>query len=737
MSKIRIIISLIFAVLVFSKGNAANNLNYDDIYQVILTGDKDKAYTLLMAYQKQDPDFANTYFQLAIIAKDWAKEFNPFTEFAYTKLFIYNTKLYFNLAKLKLNDEKKKNRIYYENVGITTGENKLSFEDILLFVDSQVNEVEVYETNIVKIIHFFNKSSDSYNECVDIFMNINSEYSKIKNIYLAEEDDFISKINELESGFDSTLIYFQKYKNATNKYPIKGYNQKYKLREIITYRLDGLTNSNFLNNEFALWDYKKWVEGIKKTKGERIKNNRSDIVSVETNMKSIIQQLSNDEYSDNYKPYKLDDKFVYKIEKYDNNSMLIKLFKLNEAKINYLTSFRKAINNPKSTDNYSLVKNAAYYYMLYEKRMFYDSLNSDFAANIKPEEIKKYKNFYLSYYTGVQGLKDYSLRQDLFIKEKHKEADKNLKKRLYSSFFDLSSKTLSYKSEQINIVKNFPDFNVSNENSYNICDFKKSDDNKIWTSGYYKTKDSKIQAFSAFSEDMKTVKFLKKTQKSDTSNLVNLLTEPFPEGSFVLETNIGNHISNTLIKYNNKGVVVSKTKILISKIPRYMKYDDINNSIIIVLNGNNLDATKDTDNEQVVYHINFDDESKSYIVRYKSKSYIFEIISLNNKILLFSNFVDYIDIDNKKVVSKAGNSAVSTNVLVTVLSNGLIKKQIPLFYKKPFFGVKAVKLNSNLINVLAYKTNYTNKNFNSLKKENLLSLFLNSDVEEVYSPWHD
>ncbi len=737
MLKIRIILSLIFAVLVFSKSNAAKNLNYDDIYQVIISGDKDEAYTLLMAYQKQDPDFANTYFQLAQIAQVWAKEFNPFTEFSYTKLFIYNTKLFYNLAKLKLKDERKKNRIYYENIEMSTENEKFSFEDISVYIDKQTEEIKIYEKNILKIIRFFNKSSDSYIECVDIFMDINTDYNKIKNIYLTEEDDFISKLNNLESNFDSTLIYFQEYKNAIGEYPIKGYNQEYKLRQIITYRLDGLTNSNFLKNEISLWNYKQWVVKIRETKANRIKNNRNDIVSAETNIKNIINQLSKEEYSDNYKPYKLNDKFVYKIEKYDSNSLLIKLFKLNETKLNYLTSFRRVINNPTSKDNYTLIKGATYYYKLHEKKIRFDSLNSDFTKNIKPQEIKKYKSFYLSYYSGVQGLRDYSLRQDMFYKEKQREADENLKNRLHTSSFDLSLEAISYKDEQIVIIKSFPDFNASNENSYNICDLKKIGKNTIWISGYYKTQDSEILGFSAFSEDLKTIKFLKKSQKSDTSTVVNLITDAYSDGSFTIETNLGSQINNTLIKYNNKGAVVSKTKILISKIPRYMKYDDINNSIIIVLNGNSLDATTDTDTEQVIYHLNFDDESKSYIVRYNSKSYVFDIITLNNEILLFSNFVDYIDIDNRKVVSKAGNSSVATNVLLTVLSNGLIKKQQPVFYKQSFFGVKAIKINSNLINVLGYKANYTNKKFNSLKKEKLLSLFLNSELEVVYSPWHD
>ncbi|MCK5029541.1 MAG: hypothetical protein KAR57_07900, partial [Bacteroidales bacterium] len=90
------IITILFIIFIVNPNIfAQKKLDYQDVFDVVLKKDNEKAYTLLLAFQKQDPDFANTYFQLGIIAKQWAKDFNPFTEFEYTKHFIYNTKLYF------------------------------------------------------------------------------------------------------------------------------------------------------------------------------------------------------------------------------------------------------------------------------------------------------------------------------------------------------------------------------------------------------------------------------------------------------------------------------------------------------------------------------------------------------------------------------------------------------------------------------------------------------------------
>ncbi|RLD49633.1 MAG: hypothetical protein DRI94_10755 [Bacteroidetes bacterium] len=142
-----IIITLII-LLTSSVTLSAERLKYDAVYKSVLSGNKDEAYTLLLAYQRQDPGFANTYFQLGIIAKEWAKSYNPYKEFIYTKLFIYNAKLYFNLAKLYMKNEKGKNRSYYKNAPIIPKCKKLQIEDINSYIDSQIEDIEDYEKNV-------------------------------------------------------------------------------------------------------------------------------------------------------------------------------------------------------------------------------------------------------------------------------------------------------------------------------------------------------------------------------------------------------------------------------------------------------------------------------------------------------------------------------------------------------------------------------------------------------------
>ena len=738
MKKYKLTAILFIIFIVNSNVVAQKKMNYQDVFDVVLENDNEKAYTLLLAFQKQDPDFTNTYFQLGLIAKQWTKEFNPFTEFNYTKLFIYNTKLYFDLAKFKLKDEKKKNRGLYSNIKLSEEDKKVSFEDIYKFIDEQIEEIKVYEENIIQIITYFNKSSDKYNECVDLFRDINSEYSKIKNIYLTEDEEFLSELEKLVSDFDSTLYYFKQYKKAISKYPIGGYDQSFTFNDIITYRLDGLTNSNFLENEFLLWNYKKWVQDVKKTKKVKVSGNRNDILDTESLMKAKINQLSESNFSDDYKPYKLDEKLIYKIEKFDNNSLLVKLFKLNESKINYLTFFKKAINNTSKSDSYTLFQFSRFCYELGERKKLSDSLNNDFKISINADQIRKYKNFYLSEYKGLDGLKDYAFRQELFFNGKQDIVFENLKKKLFKTRYDFNIGSLKYKNKSIDIKKELVNKQNINFGEYKISDFKIDKNNKLTLTGFYKTTKGNLAGFTGQTSNYKTFSVFKKSVISDTSDVVNTLIEDFQGGWFTIETSIGKSIVNTLIKYSEKGQIVMKKKLPYSKVPRFMKFDDINNSIIIIFYGDETDAMKNNDEEQIIYHLNLDDDLKSYSVNIKTKSYVFDIIKMDKRIFLFSNYLSYNDLEGNKIISSAGNSVKETNILLTVISpDGFVEKQVPIESSKAFFGTKAIKINSNTVNILGYQSQYINNNYDILKEKKLQYIIVNSNAELLYSTWHD
>ncbi len=175
----------------------------------------------------------------------------------------------------------------------------------------------------------------------------------------------------------------------------------------------------------------------------------------------------------------------------------------------------------------------------------------------------------------------------------------------------------------------------------------------------------------------------------------------------------------------------------VGKLPRLMFYDDINNTLTIIFNGNNLNPYDETDDEQIVYIINPDDPLLIYEQRFRARTQVFDIVKLNNRYLVFSNYEYYLDEKGEKLFTGM-NEENARQVLVSVLSvQGALEKQVPINSKMPVTGIKAVKINSDAINILGYEINKKEKSLSDLKNEVLFWGIINSNLEPVNIGWHD
>ncbi len=733
MKKLIILLIISFSITFSSK---SQEIKYKDVYDLVLSGDKEKSYTMLLAYQKQDPNFANTYFQMGLITMDWQKSYNPFTDYYFVKLFIYNTKLYFNLARHTMQEESKSNYKYYENAGIIPAKGKLADTDINNFIDKKVAETANFEIHINKIINSYNKTVESYNKCIAIFKEINSEFAIIKNIYLNENKDFIDKIDALEIYYDSTLIYFDKYKIALKEYPIGNYHQEYKLRKIVTYRLDGLTSANFLENDINLWDYKTWVKEVKQTMNTTIRANKTDIDKTYSDIKNKIDQFTEEKYSDEIPVFTVDKKIIYKIGKYDNNSLLVRLFNYFEAKVNLMILERKTINNPLDKTFVNDKKIAQFYKSILDQKQFADSLNKEFETEIKPEQIRKYQNFYLTYFEGMTGLKQFSFQQELFLNTEIEKAFSNyLKKIVSQSYFDKEKITFdSLKNININFNNPFPE-EIKTNNFY-VTNYLKTDKNNILYTGFYKNTNEKMQSFFGKANENGKNKFLTKLSKSDTSNVSGMLILPIETGFYILQTSQSDkNLTNILTKTDLKGILISEQKININLTPKYAQYDDIANSMIIVFEQNINKLNLNEENKQIIYSINLNDNTINYKTEINLKGEFFGLIKVEKNIFIFNNFNDYTDIKGKTIKTIQENA---TNIFLSILDEtGKITEQKNYLSDTPFFGIKAIKINSKTINIIGCNSILQKLTSQQKMKQKPFYSIIDEKGNEIFNNRHD
>ena len=699
------------SVLIVNEGTMAQrNLRYKNVYKSVVENSKEEAYSMLLIYQKQDPYFPNTYLQLGLIAKYWSKDYDALTDIKNVRFFIYNTGLYFGLAKSKIDDKEiRKNDDYYRNVNKFKGIDKLKFEDVRFFIDEQIEANNIYKKNVEIVTNFYNSSIDYYNNCIKIFKEINRDNRKIKDIYMTADEDFLDKLNRLEDSFDSTIFSLQNYQTAIKNYPIKEHKQKYKLYPIKTYRLQGLTSSNFLQDEIHLWDYGTWVKEFRMALNTDIEQLRRDIERTNKDLdKNINSIASSNEYKLDFKKYKVDEKLINRISKYDYNSLMVPFFKYKNAKQDFIIKGKDPLNNIiDTTSSFTLIQKGKYYNNLVKSKQYTDSLNRDFYASINSYDVNKYKNFFENNYNGESGLKSYCKNELVLHQSVLDGAFSNFKESLIRKLlYESRIVTLPYKKSNIDLRIVGQSFTEAELGEYYITAYSKDNFGNIYASGFIKQRNPGVSAFVLKTNKTRDIDWLKLYPVGKMSHDYGSFIQAKDNGCELLITSIkGTEIKNYVFSLGKDGKLNSKREVKATGlIPRYFNYNEINETYMIAFKGQEIDKFESLNDNLIISEY----EGTSTLVEKWStvlnlKGNLVNILKMNQSLFVFTNFTKFAQ-GSKIISSKAGVQNSETNSLLFVLNNlGKVEKTVPYFSESAFFLADALKINSNTINLIGFR----------------------------------
>jgi len=738
----RKIFLFLIIILISINANAQRKLKYKDVYDLVLIGNDEKSYSLLLEYQRQDPEFINTYFQLGLISFNWAKTYDPLTDMEMVEYFIYNSKLYYNLAigKLKLDDKDvKRNKDFYMNVDILKQIDKIEYEDVNNLLLQKVEEIKKHDINVHLIAQNFSQSIEHYNKCTQLFMEINKDNSKIKDIYLAPSTDLNLKIEKIIYSYDSAMYFFEKYKSAIKNYPIKNYNQTLFIKQIDTYRLDGLTNSNFLEPTILIWDYKTWAQNLKDVLDKNIDNLRKEISTTNTELSSKETSLNIAKgYSDDYLGYELDEKLLFKIEKFDYQSIITSLFNYRDSKIDLILQNKKLFNNYLDTVNNININTKAKNYVqtlnLYEKS---DSLLTILENRVIDKNIKKYDNFITTNYISNSGIKKYPSDEKKIVKTLFTNSLDNFKKSIIldKKIFIKDSVILKYNDIELNTKIKTPNFKTDIAKKYYTTNIIKNDAGEYYFTGYLQ-QSTGSQTFIAKADKNKNITLLKTTPLTnnnyESGKLINAI-----ENGFLVVTHSQNGIinKNTIYKYDLTGNQTLKLDLAQTKMPQYVKFDDINDNLIITYKGNEYNKFSSKSDTLIIEKIN----TLTKLLEWKKEiniiGNIFDIVKVDTIYNIFCNFTSYKDVDGLIKTSKSSNKIDASNILIIqITESGNILKMFPIFSTNQFFGISALKIDSETINIVGLKT--SEKNILNIKIENTDEIYyqiINTKLETIYT----
>ena len=362
---IKITAFLWFGGLICSVSHA-QEVNYKDLYNQIGTLEPQQLYYRLFLYQKQNPHFANTYIQLGYTAEMILQNLDPLREFELANYWVGNVVLYYSLFPRFVEEDKvRKNREFYANIPIETAGKRVEDQDVLNYVNQKNIFYSHYKDSVNLIYKSLEQSKDHYNNCIRLFNQINEKYENYNEALLRTDNTLLSSLESLKNEFNRSIESFNNYKSLINAYPIAGHNQAYRLKNIETYRLDGIINSDFLKDTFDLWDYGKWINDFMHTYNNDIVSLRHEISSIQKmfvdNKRkiSLAQTILQDEKYPSF-----DDLFLFRLGKYDNNSLVRELFKYLEGRQSFLILEKSPLNNPDDSTSDLMNRKLRFYHRL-------------------------------------------------------------------------------------------------------------------------------------------------------------------------------------------------------------------------------------------------------------------------------------------------------------------------------------------------------------------------------------
>ena len=253
MKRIPVIISLICLCLA--------PVRAQEKYSVVLEQAKGlspyEAIYLLMDYQYWHPEYASIYYQLGNLTYDLLPTRDPLHHYRELSTLLYQSRLFYGNCLHFAKDQK---LVGWQYAELANGQKRIEYAALDQFVRPRMEEIKRQQTACDSIHHSFVRMSERYNRCQALFTDFLNRYTRLKTAHLQLQPAETQLLHALAKSADSLEMDIHAYQQALTLQPIDGYAPVFRKEPVLLYRLDGLTHTDFLKNDIAIWDYSQWVQ---------------------------------------------------------------------------------------------------------------------------------------------------------------------------------------------------------------------------------------------------------------------------------------------------------------------------------------------------------------------------------------------------------------------------------------------------------------------------------------------
>ena len=705
---------LLFLCTVTSGTIFSQHIKYKDLFPTFSGLSNEEVKNELWEYIIEDLDHPNANFRLACIYESNYKAADPLIQYEYAIANAEQAKVRFLKSKQIIDDrEVDRNNDQYFPVFKTydsKGKPYVDFAQVLKKMNNGYDSASIFLSRIPVIYKMFTRSVMHYDKAAKEFATISIEYLNTEDLLLLYNDTLNARLNNLKLNYDSAIYYLDEYAKLIKEYPIRYHNQKYTIKPISTFRLDGLQSRiNFLTNNIQLWNYGAWVEETQKREKLETVNLRTGIQQQEEKLNQSLSKVRNITPEEVYKPIVLDKSLMFALSNSDPNSIVQSLFHYREYKQEFIR-MRKQLRIDSTSDE----KNAQLYTQFLYSNLRADTLLGQINLSISDLKLSKHKEFIQNHYKGADGIRTLIKDEEQVLKDDYQLQTNSI----IESVRKLDGSVMGDSTKQVKIgTLNVPLFIMTNDslpmdNVLHTHQLARGSDGSIYAGGVYRP-DKKLNNLVTYvarvSNDGKSdwiKSFNLKTDslgKEPADNFMGPLVVTREGCAFVVRTINGlqNVKINTLVYLTEKGEEKNRIKLNEVLYPRFIVYNETLNGFAIALKG---EAQKE----------NFANKENLTLLSYNVlgdllwkrelpvTGNVTKLINLNEGYGIIGNYSWILDQNNKEFRTRANQNEVSP-YFAKIKTNGEIVLIKPYNFNTSLVAGGAVKVNDNSIHIRAQK----------------------------------
>lgn len=241
----------------------AQKVKYKDLIELLNAKQYDMAEPFLKRYLREETDNASAYLYMGFIyqEKSYKNDLLKETELLLTNL---DSAVYFYTLVYPMITEKeiKKNSEYYQMFNrrdVRTGEFGVKHSDVQLQIETRSKAIKERRQNVFSLKQAYGASKNQYRRSQEFFKAIQNQFSTERELLLQSNEQLLVELNNLHLVFDSSQLSFKSYKALLATVGKSPYNQEVTLQPIQDFKKDGLTETDFLQNDLKLWNYRGWA----------------------------------------------------------------------------------------------------------------------------------------------------------------------------------------------------------------------------------------------------------------------------------------------------------------------------------------------------------------------------------------------------------------------------------------------------------------------------------------------